>query len=79
MNWGCVVRMVVNLYCSMRNAGFSDHRNAFPTVISSDFRMGKQRDDDHEETHPTLPFVLDSDLDLIQKKAKINHPDTEQC
>ena len=31
------------------------------------------------KTHPTLPFVLDSDSDLIQEKAKINHPDTEQC
>ena len=33
---------------------------AFPMVISSDFRMGKYRDDDHEEDAPyfILPLIL---------------------
>ena len=31
---------------------------AFPMVISSDFRMGKHRDDDHEEDAPYFTFYM---------------------
>ena len=33
---------------------------AFPMVISSDFRMGKHRDDDHEEDAPHFINVQDN-------------------
>ena len=43
---------------------------AFPMVISSDFHMGKYRDDNHEEDAPyfILPFIL---LDLTSESCDL--------
>ena len=43
---------------------------AFPLVISSDFHMGKYRDDNHEEDAPyfILPFIL---LDLTSESCDL--------